>query len=73
IRGTRRSSVMARTAGAAEYKAAPKTLAPGENGLHRYLTLTAEQQVRVTESLVQLCTQPPRQSVPCPTIGGCRE
>jgi hypothetical protein len=40
------------------------TLAPGENGLHRYLTLTAEQQIRVTEALVQLCTEPPRQAAP---------
>ncbi len=40
------------------------TLVPGENGLHRYLTLTAEQQIRVTEALVQLCTEPPRQAGP---------
>ena len=28
------------------------------------MTLTAEQQIRVTEALVQLCTEPPRQAAP---------
>jgi hypothetical protein len=36
------------------------TFTPSENGLHRYLTLTAEQQVRVTEALVQLSSEPPQ-------------
>ncbi len=37
------------------------TFVAGANGQHRYLTLTADQQVRVTEALVQLCTEPPQQ------------
>lgn len=32
----------------------------GEAGLHRYLTLTSEQQIRVTEALVQLSSEPPQ-------------
>jgi inosine-uridine nucleoside N-ribohydrolase len=35
------------------------TFAPVESGLHRYLTLTTEQQIRVTEALVQLSSEPP--------------
>jgi inosine-uridine nucleoside N-ribohydrolase len=35
------------------------THTPSETGLHRYLTLTAEQQIRVTEALVQLSSEPP--------------
>lgn len=38
------------------------TFAPGETGLHRYLTLTSEQQIRVTEALVQLSSEPPQGS-----------
>lgn len=30
-----------------------------ENGLHQYLTLTHDQQIRVTEALVQLSSEPP--------------
>ncbi len=33
--------------------------APGENGPHRYLTVTAEQIAQVREALVQLASQPP--------------
>lgn len=36
------------------------TFVPGETGLHRYLTVTSEQQVRVTEALVQLSSEPPQ-------------
>ena len=32
---------------------------PTDNGLHRFLTLTSEQQTRVTEALVQLSSEPP--------------
>ncbi len=35
------------------------TFTPSETGLHRYLTLTPEQQLRVTEALVQLSSEPP--------------
>lgn len=35
------------------------TFAPVESGLHRYLTLTPEQQIRVIEALVQLSSEPP--------------
>ena len=35
------------------------THAPGDNGLHRYLTLTHDQQIRVTEALVQLSSEAP--------------
>ena len=37
------------------------TFTASENGLHRYLTLTPEQQIRVTEALVQLSSEPPHQ------------
>lgn len=33
---------------------------PSDNGLHRFLTLTHEQQIRATEALVQLSSEPPR-------------
>ncbi|MFM7058530.1 MAG: nucleoside hydrolase [Planctomycetota bacterium] len=36
------------------------TFAADPNGKHRYLQLSAEQQPRVVEALVQLCSQPPR-------------
>jgi hypothetical protein len=32
---------------------------PGEKGKHRFLVLTEEQRVRVTEALVQLASEPP--------------
>ena len=32
---------------------------PGESGRHRYLTISAEQRVRVREALVELASQPP--------------
>ena len=35
------------------------TFTATENGLHRYLTLTPEQQIRATEALVQLSSEPP--------------
>ncbi len=35
------------------------TFAASENGLHRFLTATPEQQLRVTEALVQLSSEPP--------------
>jgi purine nucleosidase len=35
------------------------TFAAQENGRHRYLVLTPEQRIRVTEALVQLSSQPP--------------
>jgi len=35
------------------------SFAPGENGQHRYLVVSPEQQIRVTEALVQLSSQPP--------------
>ncbi len=35
------------------------TFTAAEAGLHRFLTLTPEQQVRVTEALVQLSSEPP--------------
>ena len=34
-----------------------------ETGLHRFLTLTPEQQIRVTEALVQLSSEPPHRVV----------
>ena len=34
------------------------------NGLHRYLTLTHDQQIRVTEALVQLSSEPPHGAAP---------
>ncbi len=36
------------------------TFKPAEHGLHRYLRLTDEQRIRVTEALVQLSSQPPQ-------------
>ncbi len=39
------------------------THAATDNGLHRYLTLTPEQQIRVTEALVQLSSEPPHAAV----------
>jgi hypothetical protein len=38
------------------------TFAPSDNGLHRYLTVSPEQQIRVTEALVQLSSEPPHLS-----------
>jgi hypothetical protein len=38
------------------------TFTPSENGLHRYLTLTPEQQIRATEALIQLSSEPPHLS-----------
>lgn len=35
------------------------TFTPADSGLRRFLTLTPEQQVRVTEALVQLASEPP--------------
>lgn len=35
------------------------TLSESNDGKHRYLTLTADQKIRVTEALVQLSSQPP--------------
>lgn len=36
------------------------TFAPAANGPHRYLTLTEDQKIRVTETLVGLASQPPQ-------------
>jgi len=36
------------------------TFTANENGRHRYLVLTPEQRIRVTEALVQLSSQPPQ-------------
>ena len=33
---------------------------PDPNGLHRFLTVSREQVIRVTEAFVQLCSQPPK-------------
>jgi hypothetical protein len=38
------------------------TFSPSDNGLHRYLTVSPEQQIRVTEALVQLSSEPPHLS-----------
>lgn len=38
--------------------------AASENGLHRYLTLTPEQQIRATEALMQLSSEPRHDSKP---------
>ncbi len=35
------------------------TFSASDNGLHRFLTVTPEQQLRVTEALVQLSSEPP--------------
>ncbi|MFO0999604.1 MAG: nucleoside hydrolase [Planctomycetaceae bacterium] len=40
------------------------TFTPSENGLHRYLTLTPEQQIRATEALIQLSSEPPHHVPP---------
>jgi len=32
---------------------------PDPNGLHRFLTVSHEQRIRVTEAFVHLCSQPP--------------
>ena len=39
------------------------THAATDNGLHRFLTLTHDQQIRVTEALVQLSSEPPHSVV----------
>lgn len=39
------------------------THAVTDNGLHRFLTLTNEQRIRVTEALVQLSSEPPHSVV----------
>lgn len=40
------------------------TYAASDNGLHRYLTLTPDQQIRATEAVVQLSSEPRHDSKP---------